>query len=165
MGWLQIIFDASGVGTPTGAWLCVTLGVWHPYKQANTVVWGHWGPRFLAPFFNHIVPGSNFQSKARLITIITYFTHIRLAAPSFAKQLQDAIKTARADRARPLVLSYLLDQRILFLFCIPVVGCPHGACLRAPVSCRQACLAHATRFGRVRCCMVTCGALILMATC
>ena len=165
MGWLQIIFDASGVGTPTGAWLCVTLGVWHPYKQANTVVWGHWGPRFLAPFFNHIVPGSNLQSKARLITIITYFTFIRLAAPSFAKQLQDAIKTARADRARPLVLSFLLDQRILFFFCIPVIGCPHGACLRAPASCRQACLAHATRFGRVRRCMVTCGALRLMATC
>jgi hypothetical protein len=64
-----------------------------------------------------------------------------------------------------LVLSFLLDQRILFFFCIPVIGCPHGACLRAPVSCRQACLAHATRFGRVRRCMVTCGALILMATC
>ena len=107
----------------------MTLGVWHPYKQANTVVWGHWGPRLLAPFFNDIVPGSNFQCKARLITIITYFTHIRLAAPSFAKQLQDAIKTARADRARPLVLSYLLDQRILVLFCIPVVGCLHAACL------------------------------------
>ena len=145
----------------------MTLGVWHPYKQANTVVWGHWGPRFLAPFFNDIVPGSNFQCKARLVTIITYFTHIRLAAPSLAKQLQDAIKTARADRARPLVLCYLLllDLRTLVFFCIPVVRCLHAACLRAPVSCRQACLAHATRFGRVRCCMVTCGALILMVTC
>ena len=110
------------------------------------MVWGHWGPRFLAPFFNDIVPGSNFQGKARLITIITYFACIRLAAPSFAKQLQGAIKTARADRARPLVLSYLLDQRILVLFCIPVVGCLHAACLRAPVSCRQACLANAVRF-------------------
>ena len=106
VGWLQFIYDALGVGTPTGAWLCVTLGLWHPYKQANSVVWGHWGPRFLAPFFNHIVPGSNFQIKARLITIITFFTCIRLAAPSFAKQLQDAINTARADRARPSVLNY-----------------------------------------------------------
>ena len=129
MGWLQFIYDASGVGTPTGSWLCVTLGVWHPSKQANTVVWGHWGPRFLAPYFNHIVPGSNFQSKARLITIITYVTFIHLTAPSFAKQLQDAIKTARADRARPLVLSYLLDLRTLVFFCIPVVGCLHAACL------------------------------------
>ena len=96
---------------------------------------GHWGPWFLAPYFNHIVPGSNFQSKARLITTITYFTHIRLAAPSFAKQFHDAIRTARADRARPLILSYLLDLRTLVFFCIPVVGCLHAACLRAPVSC------------------------------
>ena len=115
---MQFIYDASGVGTPTGAWLCVTLGVWHPYKQANSVVWGHWGPRFLTPYFNHIVPGSNFQIKSRLITIITYFTFIRLAAPSFVKQLQDAIKTARADRARPLILSYLLDLRTLVFFCM-----------------------------------------------
>ena len=123
--WLQFIYDASGVGTAMGAWLCVTLGVWHPYKQANTVVWSHWGPRFLAPFFNHFVPGANFTGKARLITIITYFTYIRLAAPSFATQLQDAIKAARADRARPLALAYLLDLRTLVFFCIPVVRSLH----------------------------------------
>ena len=46
---MQFIYDASGVGTPTGAWLCVTLGVWHPYKQANSVVWSHWGPPLLPP--------------------------------------------------------------------------------------------------------------------
>jgi hypothetical protein len=110
---MQFIYDSSGVGTPTGAWLCVTLGVWHPYKQANSVVWSHWGPRFPAPYFHHIVPGSNFSTGARLITIISYFTYIRLAAPSFAAQLQAAIKTARADRARPLALSYLLGLRTL----------------------------------------------------
>ena len=119
---VQFVFDSSGVGKGTGEWLCVTLGVWHPYKQANTVVWSHWGPRFLAPYFNHVVPGSNFRSKARLITIITYFTFIRLAAPSFAKQLQDAIKAARALRQRPLALDYLLDLRTLVFFCIPVVA-------------------------------------------
>ena len=96
MGWLQIIFDASGVGTPTGAWLCVTLGVWHPCKQANTVVWDQWGPRFLAPFFNDIVPGSNFQCKARLITIITYFTHIR----SSGAKPRKAAARRHQDRAR-----------------------------------------------------------------
>jgi hypothetical protein len=96
--------------------------VWHPYKQANSVVWSHWGSRFLAPYFHQIVPGSNFSTGARLITIITYFTYIRLAAPSFAQQLQDAIKAARADRARPLPLNYLLDLRTLVFFCIPVVA-------------------------------------------
>ena len=86
------------------------------------MVWSHWEPRFLAPYFHHLVPGSNFSAGARLITIITYFTYIRLAAPSFALQLQDAIKAARALRQRPLALEYLLDLRTLVFFCIPVVA-------------------------------------------
>ena len=109
------------MGVATGAWLSVTLGLWHPYKQANSVVWSHWGPRYLAPYFHHLVPGSNFSGGARLITIITYFTYIRLAAPSFAQQLQDAIKAARVLRQRPLALDYLLDLCTLVFFCIPVV--------------------------------------------
>ena len=48
---LQFIFDSSGVGHGTGDWLCVTLGIWHPYKQANTVVWSHWGLASSAPTF------------------------------------------------------------------------------------------------------------------
>jgi hypothetical protein len=62
---LQFIYDSSGVGRGIGAWLCVCLGTWHPYKQANTVVWCHWAARFIAPFFNHLVPKSNFRKKAR----------------------------------------------------------------------------------------------------
>jgi hypothetical protein len=142
--WLQFLYDASGVGSPTGAWLCVTLGLWHPYKQANSVVWSHWGPRFLAPLLHHFAPGANFSGGARLITIITYFTYIRLAAPSFAKQLQDAIKAARADRARPLALAYLLDLRCLVFFCIPVVTSLH-------LVCRRCCLGVAVSLHRVCC--------------
>ena len=113
----------------------MTLGIWHPYKQANSVVWSHWGPRFLAPYFHHIVTGSNFSTGARLITIISYFTYIRLAAPSFAAQLQAGIKTARADRARPLALSYLLDLRTLIFFCIPVVTTLHLDSMRVVWRC------------------------------
>ena len=39
---VQFVFVSSGVGTGHGAWLCVSLGIWHPYKQANTAVWNHW---------------------------------------------------------------------------------------------------------------------------
>ena len=119
---LQFIYDSSGVGRDTGEWLCVTLGIWHPYKQANSVVWSHWGARFLAPYFHHIAPASNFSRSARLITIVTYLTYIRLAAPEFAQQLQDAIKVARTLRDKPLVLAYLLDLRTLIFFCILVVS-------------------------------------------
>ena len=54
----------------------MTLGIWHPYKQANSVVWSHWGARFLAPYFRHLIPNSDFSA---LVTIVTYFTYIRLA--------------------------------------------------------------------------------------
>ena len=100
----------------------MTLGVWHPYKQANTVVWSHFGPRFLAPFFNHLVPGSNFRRSARLVTIVTFFTYLRLSLPSIAAEMQAAIVTARQQRSRPLVLAYLLSLRDLLFFMIPVVG-------------------------------------------
>jgi hypothetical protein len=118
---LQFIYDLSGVGVDTGEWLCVSLGTWHPYKQANTVVWSHWAARFLAPYFNHIVPGSNFRTSARLVTISSYFTYIRLALPLFASQLHAAIKAARLMLAKPLVLAYLLDLRDMLYFAIPVV--------------------------------------------
>ena len=119
---VQFLYDKSGVGTGTGAWLCVSLGIWHPYKQANTVVWNHWAPRFLAPYFHHMVPASNFFRKARLATIATFFTYIRLALPEVAVELQAAIKAARKQRSKPLVLAYLLDLRDLLVFCIPVVS-------------------------------------------
>lgn len=118
---VQFLYDESGVGSGTGAWLCVTLGIWHPYKQANTVVWNHWASRFLAPYFHHMVPGSNFSRSARLATIATFFTYIRLALPEIGVELQAAITTARQMRSKPLVLAYLLDLRDLLVFCIPVV--------------------------------------------
>jgi hypothetical protein len=118
---LQFFYDSSGVGRGTGAWLCLSLGTWHPYKQANTVVWKHWAARFIAPFYNHIVPRFNFRGSARLVTISTFFTYIRLAVPHFAQQLHAAVKAARLKRDKPLVLAYLLDLRDLIYFAIPVV--------------------------------------------
>jgi hypothetical protein len=115
------MYDSSDVGEATGGWLCVTLGIWHPYKQANTVVWSHWGARFLAPSFHHMVPASNFYASARLVTVISFFTYVRLALPDIARELQEAITAARMDRAKPLVLAYLLDLRDLLFFAIPVV--------------------------------------------
>ena len=131
---LQFIYDSSGVGRGIGAWLCVCLGTWHPYKQANTVVWCHWAARFIAPFFNHLVPKSNFRKKARLVSICSFLTYIRLAAPSFATQLHDAIKAARKMPSKPLILAYLLDLRDLLHFAIPVVACVKLAAMSIAVT-------------------------------
>ena len=99
----------------------MTLGIWHPFKQANSVVWSHWGARFLAPYFNHLIPNSNFSASARLVTIVTYFTYIRLALPDFAAELHAGIKTRQLP-AKSLILAYLLDLRDLLFFAIPVVS-------------------------------------------
>ena len=74
------------------------------------------------PYFNHLIPNSNFSVGARLVTIVTYFTYIRLALPDFAAELQAAIKKARKLPAKPLILAYLLDLRDLLYFPIPVVS-------------------------------------------
>ena len=83
-------------------------------------MWNHWANRFLAPYFYHLVPGSNFSRSARLVTIATFFTFIRLAVPEIAAELLAAIKKARLMR-EPLVLAYLLALRNMLYFCIPVV--------------------------------------------
>jgi hypothetical protein len=84
-------------------------------------VWSHFGPRFLAPYFNHLVPCSNFSRSARLVTIVTFFTYLRLAVPDITTELQAAITKARSMPSKPLVLAYLLSLRDLLYFCIPVV--------------------------------------------
>ena len=116
------MYDRSGVGVSMRNWLCVTLGVWHPYKQANNVLWNHFGPRFLAPYYNHMVPGANFSKKAKLVTIITYFTYMRLAYPSLKPDLCDAIQRAKTKRTNPKILNTLLDLQAIFEFFLPVVG-------------------------------------------
>ena len=98
------------------------------------MVWCHWAARFIAPFFNHLVPKSNFRKKARLVSICSFLTYIRLAVPSFATQLHDAIKAARKMPSKPLILAYLLDLRDLLHFAIPVVACVKLAAMSSAVT-------------------------------
>ena len=91
----QFFFDASGVGAPMRGWLCVQLGTWHPYKQANTVIWTHWAPRVFGPLFNELIPNANFNKKAGLSTVASFLTFVRLAYPSFRSELQAAIGQIR----------------------------------------------------------------------
>ena len=117
------MYDRSGVGVPMRSWLCVTLGVWHPYKQANSVLWNHFGPRFLAPYFNHMVPAANFSNKAKLVTIVTYFTYMRLAYVDLKQDLCDAIERSKeTKRTNPKILDTLLDLQSIFEYFLPVLS-------------------------------------------
>ena len=117
----QFFFDASGVGAPMRSWLCVQLGTWHPYKQANTVVWTHWAERVFGPLFNELIPNANFNKKAGLATVASFLTFVRLAYPSFQSELQAAIERVRANDQDVIAMSHLRDIKKLVEFFIPAV--------------------------------------------
>lgn len=118
---LQFFYDPSGVGKPMRSWLCVQLGTWHPYKQANTLLWTHWSARIFAPLFNELISNANFQPKARLSTIAKFLTIVRLAFPSFRTNLEDALRHQQQLNTNRVAVSHLRDLKKLLEFFIPVV--------------------------------------------
>ena len=102
--------------------MTVTLGTWHPYKQANIVIWKQWAERIFAPLFHDLIPGAKFKIKNRLVVISTFLTYIRLAYPSFKAALKDAIAFCTAHDSRRTELSHLVDLRRLITFFIPAVS-------------------------------------------
>ena len=119
---VQFLYDMSQVGKPMRSWLCVQLGTWHPYKQANQVVWQHWGPRVFAPLFHEVISDANFNKKARLATIACFLTYVRLAYPSFKAQLFQAYDQVKRLGTNPVGVSHLRDLVKLLEFFIPVVS-------------------------------------------
>ena len=120
---LQFLYDASKVGQPMQRWLCLSLGTWHPYKQACSVIWQHWAERTFGPLFNHIIPGANFNYKARLPTICTFMSYVRMAYPHIKLNLKSAIETKKAKLTDNDVIAYshLVDLKKLCEYFIPVV--------------------------------------------
>ena len=118
---MQFLFDKSGVGQPCRQWMCVTLGTWHPYKQANMVIWNHWASRVFAPLFHELIPDAKFMTKPKLVAVVHFFTYVRLAYPKFRKQLKDALNHCRVADTLTHEYSQLVDLRHLCEFFIPVV--------------------------------------------
>ena len=110
------------MGRPLGKWLCLTLGVWHPFKQASSVIWKTWGQRILGPYFNHVCPDANFFETAKLGTVTTYLSYIRLAYPLFKKELKLAITETQTNQINQVPVSNLRDLRDLCEFFIPTVS-------------------------------------------
>ena len=119
---LQFMYDPSGVGSAMRKWCVVTLGTWHPYKQANTLIWHHWATRVFAPLFHDLIPQSKFHLSARLVSISTFLTYVRLAYPMFKAELAEAITFCTNKGNRIKELSHLVDLRRLCEFFIPVVS-------------------------------------------
>lgn len=119
---LQFMFDLSNVGRPMRGWLCVQLGTWHPYKQANCVLWSHWGPTIFGPLFHELIPNANFNKKAKLSTIVKFLNIVRLSYPSWKADLKSALKKAMAKNVDVVAISHFRDLTKLMEFFIPAVS-------------------------------------------
>ena len=131
-------------------WLVVQLGTWHPYKQANTLIWSHWGPRIFAPLFNELIGNANFKRKAKLSTIVKFLTIVRLSYPSFRQTLDTALKTTQSANVDLVAISHLRDLKKLLVFFIPVVS--HNSVILLKCGCSDAVAScHGTHAIRASC--------------
>ena len=119
------MYDLSNVGAPMRGWLGVQLGTWHPYKQANVVVWSHWGARIFAPLFNDLIPHANVNPKTKLSTIARFLTVARLSYKSWKTDLKKAREEIERRNMDRVAISHLRDLLKLMEFFIPVVGHIH----------------------------------------
>ncbi len=119
------------MGDSIREWLCVSLGLRRPYKQASLVVWEYGLARWFGPFVNYIIPDTNVSTKSRLCTIVLHMTYLRLAYPTIKPKLKAAIKRLEGDRTeRGLIArSNLVDLRDLLEFMIPVVRARTTGCI------------------------------------
>jgi hypothetical protein len=128
-----MLYDSSKVCDSMRQWFTVTLGSWHPYKQANLIVWGHWGQRWFGPLFHDLIPNGKFFKSPRLITVATFFTYVRLAYPYFRNDLKNAMAKSKGDTQVPATYAALLDLHQLLEFFIPVVCDVNVVCLACQV--------------------------------
>ena len=101
-------------------WLCLQLGTWHPYKQANCVLWSHWGPTIFGPLFHELIPNSNFNKKAKLST--KFLNIARLSYPAWKSELLAARVNIEAKNVDAVAKSHLRDLTMLMEYFIPVVS-------------------------------------------
>ena len=121
--------DLSNVGRPMRGWLCVQLGTWHPYKQANCVLWSHWGPTVFGPLFHELIPNANFNKKAKLSTIVKFLNIVRVSYPQWKADLKAALKQATAKNVDTVAVSHFRDLIKLMEFFIPAVSAVKPVCL------------------------------------
>ena len=115
----QIAYDQSDGGKRIRDRIVVTLGLWHVYKHTCFAVYDRFADCFIAGCFHSLFPGGIFKRKPQyLSTIVTIFTYIRLAYPTFRQQLDNAL--ARED-VSDSSKQHLINMKSLCEFYIPAV--------------------------------------------
>ncbi len=105
-------------------WLCVTLGTWHPYKQATTIVWRYGLARWFGPFVHYLNPDRPVTVFPKLITMVGYMSYMRLAYPQVKPVLDAAITEIGQPEtvAERIAHSNLVDLRSVMEHMMPVVS-------------------------------------------
>lgn len=112
------MYDTSGCGESMKQFLSITLGVWHPLKQATLLIIRMFKTLFIAPLFHFLHPGELFFQKPSFTQGTYLLSLIRLAYPSFKDNLRDIIKDQAVVFEMRVVAQNLFD---LCEFFIPLV--------------------------------------------
>ena len=99
---------------------CITLGLWHPFKNACQAVWKTFAAEFFSPAFHVLFPTKLCFMEPKLVSIIVMFTYFRHVYPIIQDEL--ARKIASSNRF-PERKTNLLCLRDVFEFYIPTVSC------------------------------------------
>ena len=124
----QLFYDRSGVAAPMKQYFSMTLGVWHPRKQASILLWRRFRPLLIGKLFHCLHPGSNCYRDAKLTQITFVLSAIRLAYPSIRDDLGKVIADVNRVSLQQRVAARNIQDMCEFF--IPVVR-RHVACSRA----------------------------------
>jgi hypothetical protein len=104
-------------------WFATTLGIWHPYKQAVLTVWRLGCMHFLGPLYHAISPGGGLYKKPKLITLVAFFSYIRMAYidSNIAIEIEEAIQDKGVNAKHRYHLKNL--QSLLEFFIPAVTDC------------------------------------------
>ena len=113
------MYDREGYGRNLRKYMGVSLAWWHSYKWATKRILVVFSTDFIAPLYHSLWPEVTFSvDKTSHAAGSTFLSYIRLAYPSFQKELASALANPVLLPRQRTILSNLLH---LCEFFIPVV--------------------------------------------
>lgn len=113
------MYDTSHGGRRLRTFTSLSLALWHSYKWATKRILQVFSNDFIGPMFHFLQPNREYTpDKMKHPAATTYISYIRLAYPSFKRQLVEALqKNVFLPRQKTL----LRNLETLCEFFIPVV--------------------------------------------
>lgn len=113
------MYDHSDCGQHLRRSVVLLMGIWHPYKQANMLLWQRFGHLYLARLFHALYPTGKYFPKPRLTHILSLLTIFRLSFPAWRPKLVELLESDNCSLAMRPHAQNLLDLGDFF---VPEVG-------------------------------------------